>query len=91
MVTRMCQTCDMIRGLLMAGGASPALAASVEPLVASVEAQAVKVVKRKASAYSRRYKAAFAKIRTDYMTKSGKWKKNGFRNAVRAAHKLARR
>lgn len=81
----------MIRGLLMAGGASPALAASVEPLVASVEAQAVKVVKRKASAYSRRYKAAFAKIRTDYMTKSGKWKKNGFRNAVRAAHKLARR
>lgn len=81
----------MIRGLLMAGGVSPSLASAVEPLIASAEAKVVKTAKRAASAYSKRYKRAFAKVRPQFSTKSGKWKKNGFRGAVKAAHKIARR
>ncbi len=45
---------------------------------------------RKASAYSRRYGKAFKKVSMTYKKKNGEWKKNGFRSAVRAAHKLAK-
>ena len=45
--------------------------------------------KRKISAYNRKYKAAFKKVSPTYKLKNGTWKKNGFRSAVRAAHKLA--
>jgi hypothetical protein len=44
---------------------------------------------RKASAYSKRYSKAFDKVAKDFKKKNGEWKKNGFRSAVRAAHKLA--
>ncbi len=47
--------------------------------------------KKRASAYQRRYKAAFKKIQKRYKLKSGKWKKGGFRSAVREAHRMARR
>ena len=47
--------------------------------------------KRKTTAYQRKYKAAFKKIQKRYKLKSGKWKKGGFRSAVREAHKLAKR
>ena len=46
--------------------------------------------KRKVSSSNRKYAAAFKKVKGRYMKKSGGWKKNGFRNAARAAHKLAR-
>jgi len=45
---------------------------------------------RKASAYSKRYGKAFKKVSPDYKKKDGEWKKNGFRSAVQAAHKLAK-
>ena len=48
-------------------------------------------VKRKASAYSKRYGAAFKKVAKKYKKKNGSWKTNGFKNAQKAAHKLARR
>lgn len=44
---------------------------------------------RKPTAYQKRYKAAFKKVAPSYRLKSGKWKKNGFRAAVKAAHKMA--
>ena len=47
--------------------------------------------KRKASAYNRKYKAAFKKIAPRYKLKSGKWKSGGFRRAVKEAHKMAKR
>lgn len=46
---------------------------------------------RKVSTYNRKYKAAFKKIAPKYKLKSGKWKKNGFKSAVRAAHKEAKK
>ena len=47
--------------------------------------------KRKASAYSRKYKAEFKKIAPKYKLKSGKWKKGGFKAAVKAAHKAVKK
>ena len=47
-------------------------------------------VKRKASVASKRYGRAFKKVAPQFKLKNGSWKKNGFRNAVRAAHKLAK-
>ena len=47
--------------------------------------------KRKASAYSKRYGAAFRKVAGRFKKKNGSWKTNGFKNAQKAAHKIARR
>lgn len=47
--------------------------------------------KRRSSAYSRRYKAAFKKVQKRYKLKNGKWKKNGFKAAVKEAHKMAKK
>ena len=41
--------------------------------------------------YSRKYKSAFKKIAPKYKLKSGKWKKGGFRAAVKAAHKAVKK
>ena len=47
--------------------------------------------KKRTSAYSRRYKANFKKIAPRYKMKSGKWKKNGFKSAVKLAHKMSKK
>lgn len=47
--------------------------------------------RKRNTAYTRKYKKAFKKVKSRYMTKSGKWKKNGFKAAVKAAHKEARK
>ena len=47
--------------------------------------------KRRRSAYSRKYKAAFKRVSPRYKKKNGEWKKNGFKSAVRAAHKEAKK
>ena len=47
--------------------------------------------KRKASAYSKRYGKAFKKVQGQYKLKSGAWKKNGFKNAQKAAHALSKK
>lgn len=47
--------------------------------------------KKKSSAYSRRYKANFRKIAPRFKLKSGKWKKNGFKSAVKLAHKMSKK
>jgi len=54
-----------------------------------IEEPIKKAVKRKTSAYNRKYKAAFKKVSGKYKLKNGNWKSNGFRSAVRAAHKMA--
>jgi len=47
--------------------------------------------KRKTSAYSRRYKANFRKVSSRFKLKNGKWKKNGFKSAVKLAHKMSKK
>ena len=47
--------------------------------------------KKRSTAYQRRYKANFKKIASQYKLKSGKWKKNGFKMAVKMAHKMSKK
>jgi hypothetical protein len=74
---------------------SPSLAMSIGTSVGErVEAAAPVVAtkaRRKASAYNRKYKAAFKKVAPRYKLKSGKWKAGGFKRAVREAHRLAKK
>ena len=45
--------------------------------------------KRKMTAYQRKYKKAFNSVSSKHKLKNGKWKKGGFKKAVREAHKKA--
>jgi hypothetical protein len=47
--------------------------------------------KRKASAYNRRYSAAFRKLEPKYKLKNGSWGKDGYKRCVKAAHRQAGR
>ena len=47
--------------------------------------------KRRDSKYTRTYKREFRRLKPRYMTKNGKWKKNGFKDCVRAAHRATRK
>ncbi len=46
---------------------------------------------RKASAYSKRYGAAFKRISPKNKKKNGGWKQGGFARTQKAAHKAAKR
>jgi hypothetical protein len=47
--------------------------------------------KRRNTKYQRTYKKAFRNVQSKYQKKDGTWKKNGFRSAVREAHRIAKR
>lgn len=47
--------------------------------------------RRRKSAYRRAYEAAFKSCKAKHMTKSGKWKKGGFRRCVSQSHKMAKK
>jgi len=46
--------------------------------------------RKKTTAYQRKYKKAFASVKGKYKLKNGKWKKDGFKNAVKAAHGMCK-
>jgi len=46
---------------------------------------------RKASEYSKKYAKAFKSIAPKHKKKSGGWKKDGYKRAVKAAHAKAKR
>jgi len=65
---------------------------NVEDVQEVMETEPVSVAqkpKKKKTAYQRRYSKAFDKVKSKYKLRSGKWKKDGFKRAVREAHKLA--
>jgi hypothetical protein len=45
--------------------------------------------KKKSTAYQRKYKAAFKKVKSKHKKKNGQWKKGGFKAAVKEAHRIA--
>lgn len=47
--------------------------------------------KKRSTAYQRKYKANFKKVSKRFQLKSGKWKKNGFKSAVKLAHKMSKK
>ena len=73
--------------------AAQEVASTVDGLSQKVEAAIANPAKtkRKVSAYSKKYKAEFKKIASKYKLKSGKWKKGGFKAAVKAAHKAVKK
>ena len=81
-----CETCKLLQELLISAGVSPSIAKPAGQLLAPVE----KKVKRKASAYSIKYGKAFKRVAGKYKLKSGRWAKDGFKRAQKAAHKLAK-
>jgi len=68
---------------------APVVQGFVEGTTTGAVAAARAPAKRKASAYNRRYKAAFKRVASKHKLKNGKWKAGGFKRAVREAHKLA--
>ncbi len=46
--------------------------------------------RKKTTAYQRKYKKAFAKVKPKHMKKDGTWKKGGFKAAVKAAHRMCK-
>ena len=89
----MCATCNILRQLLIDRGMSPSLAMSIGTEVGERVEQVAPIaatkVKKKVSAYNRKYKAAFKKVAPRYKLKSGKWKAGGFKRAVKEAHRVA--
>jgi hypothetical protein len=69
---------------------NPEMAPIIQMLMESPAAEE-KPKRKKSTAYQRRYKANFRRIAKRYKLKSGKWKKGGFRSAVREAHRLSRK
>jgi hypothetical protein len=58
------------------------------PMEQLVEAGVAK--RRSTTAYQRAYKKAFKQVAPKYKLKNGKWKKDGFKRAVKEAHKIAK-
>jgi len=62
------------------------------PMMDSAAAESMPMPKKKrSSAYSRRYKANFRKVAPRFKLKNGRWKKNGFKSAVKLAHKMSKK
>lgn len=65
---------------------------NVEDVQQVVEEMAVEdtpVRKKRKTPYQRAYKKAFDSLAPSYKLKNGKWKKDGFKRCVKAAHKKA--
>ena len=77
----------MLQELLESAGVPTDMAKKQSQKLAPIE----KKVKRKASAYSKKYGRAFKRVAGKYKLKSGKWAKDGFKRAQKAAHKLAKK
>lgn len=82
-----CETCRLLQELLESAGVNTGIAKAVGKLAEPAE----KKVKRKASAYSIKYGKAFKRVAGKYKLKSGKWAKDGFKRAQKAAHKQAKK
>ena len=84
-----CPTCVLLQALLETAGVEVDTARKVSRSkpVKSIDKKA----KRKVSAYQKRYGAAFKRLAKKYKTKSGKWKKDGFKRCAAAARKEAKK
>lgn len=76
-----------IANVLAERACKPAARAGARQTVSTAK----KAVKRTTSAYNRKYKAAFKKLAPKYKLRSGKWKKGGFKSAVKAAHRMVKK
>ena len=61
----------------------------VQEVVESIDVEETPVRKKRKTPYQRAYKKAFDSLAPNYKLKDGKWKKDGFKRCVKAAHKKA--
>lgn len=61
-----------------------------EVLESKAPSQTLSPKRKKTTAYQRKYKKAFAKVKPKHMNKNGTWKKGGFKAAVKAAHRMCK-
>ena len=84
--------CDVMQEALISRGIDREIAKVLaERACKPTVGRAVTKVKRKTSAYARKYKKAFARVSKRFKLKNGSWRKGGFDRAVREAHKLAKK
>ena len=57
----------------------------------SSSSPADKPKRKRKTAYQRRYEKNFKSIEDNYKLKNGNWKKNGFKRAVKEAHRLSKK
>ena len=77
--------------LMPTGGAVDDVAlgqAEAQILTTQVETPVSK--KKKTTPYQRKYKKAFAKVKPKHMKANGTWKKDGFKRAVKEAHRMCK-
>ncbi len=88
-----CPTCILLKALLESIGVDTKDASTIAntKTVKSYDKKVQTKVKRKASAYSKKYGRAFKAVAGKYQKKNGGWKKDGFRLAQKAAHKKAKK
>jgi hypothetical protein len=61
----------------------------VQQVVEEMAMEETPVRKKRKTAYQRAYKKAFDSLAPSYKNKNGKWKKDGFKRCVKAAHAKA--
>ena len=90
-----CPTCMAIQALLNSTGRIPAPVSHAVAYSAPIQEMDTLVktkVKKKVSAYNRRYSSAFKSLKRKHTLKSGKYRKGwNFKKIVKAAHKVAKR
>ena len=87
-------TADLLAGMAgekVAGKPGRKAAPKIVEKVALKTAKTIKKKKRMKSAYNSKYAKAFKKVSPKYKKKGGGWKKDGFKNAQKAAHAMAKR
>jgi len=62
----------------------------VQEVVETMAVEDTPKPRKKVTAYQRKYKKAFATVKPKHMAKNGKWKKGGFKAAVKAAHRMCK-
>lgn len=62
----------------------------VQEVVETMAVEETPKPRKKTTAYQRKYKKAFAQVKPNHMAKNGKWKKGGFKAAVKAAHRMCK-
>jgi hypothetical protein len=62
----------------------------VQEVVETMAVEEAPKPRKKTTAYQRKYKKAFAKVKPKHMNKNGTWKKGGFKAAVKAAHRMCK-
>ena len=62
----------------------------VQEVVETMAVEETPKPRKKTTAYQRKYKKAFAKVKPKHMKKDGTWKKGGFKAAVKAAHRMCK-